>query len=150
MVPQLVTEYPTLYGYIKAFHIIAVVAWFAGLFYLPRLFVYHAMTSNQTSMNQFKIMEHKLYWYIMTPAAIIAITLGEILAHGFGFHGLWLHLKVMLVGTLVIYHIHCFKIMDDFAKDCNTKSHKWFRFFNEFPTLILILCVILVVIKPQF
>ncbi len=150
MVPKLVTEYPILYGYIKAFHIIAVVAWFAGLFYLPRLFVYHSMTDNKTSQNQFKIMEHKLYWYIMTPAAIISIILGEILAHGFGFNGLWLHFKVILVGTLVFYHIYCFKLMDDFAKDYNTKTHKWFRMFNEYPTIILILCVILVVIKPHF
>lgn len=143
-----IVNHPTLYGLLKAFHIIAVVAWFAGLFYLPRLFVYHAMTNNSISQNQFKIMEHKLFWYIMTPAAIIAIILGEVIAHGFGFHGLWLHAKVFLVGTLVVYHIYCFKLMDDFAKDCNSKSHKWFRIFNEYPTLVLILCVILVVLKP--
>ena len=150
MVPRLVLEYPNLYAYIKAFHLIALVAWFAGLFYLPRLFVYHAMTNNEVSKHQFKIMEHKLFWYIMTPAGILTIILGEILAHGFGFSGLWLHLKVFLVGTLVIYHLYCFKIMDDFSKDYNTRSHKWFRVFNEYPTIILILCVILVVVKPHF
>ena len=88
--------HPYQYGCLKAFHIIAVVAWFAGLFYLPRLFVYHAMTNNEITRNQFKIMEHKLFWYIMTPAGVLAIILGEILAHGFKFHGLWLHMKVFL------------------------------------------------------
>jgi len=150
MVPQLTQEYPNIYAYIKALHIIAIVAWFAGLFYLPRLFVYHSSTRNVVSMNQFKTMEHKLFWYIMTPAGIVAIVLGEILAHGFGFSGLWLHIKVFFVGTLVIYHIYCFKLMDDFAKDCNSKSSKWFRMFNEYPTLVLIVCVILVVVKPHF
>ncbi len=144
----LITAHPTLYGYLKAFHLISVVCWFAGLFYLPRLFVYHAMTNNPVSQNQFKTMEHKLFWYIMTPAAVVAIVLGEVLAHGFNISGLWLHLKLILVGTLVIYHIYCFKLMDDFAKDCNQKSHKWFRIFNEYPVVVLILCVILAVLKP--
>ncbi len=150
MAPQLTLDYPNLYAYIKAFHIIAIVAWFAGLFYLPRLFVYHSLTKNPISSNQFKIMEHKLFWYIMTPSGIIAVILGEILAHGFGFNGLWLHLKTFLVGTLVMYHVYCFKLMDDFAKDANQKSDRWFRVFNEYPTLILIACVILVVVKPHF
>ncbi|MCC2644248.1 MAG: hypothetical protein K0R49_524 [Burkholderiales bacterium] len=147
---QIIAIYPNLYGYLKAFHLIAVICWFAGLFYLPRLFVYHAMTTNPVSRSQFKIMEHKLFWYIMTPSGIIAVALGEILAHFFSFSGLWLHIKVALVGTLIIYHIYCFKLMDDFAKDCNQKSHKWFRLFNEYPILVLILCVILVIIKPIF
>ena len=120
----------------------------AGLFYLPRLFVYHAMTKNEVTNNQFKIMEHKLFWYIMTPAGIVSLVIGEILAHSFNFNGLWLHMKVFLGGTLVIYHLYCFKLMDDFAKDCNTKSHKWFRIFNEYPTIVLILTVLLVVFKP--
>ncbi len=140
--------YPHLYAWIKIVHIVAMVSWFAGLFYLPRLFVYHAMTKNEISNTQFKIMEHKLFWYIMTPAGFVTILMGEILAHGFGFHGLWLHLKVMCVALLVVYHIYCFKLMDDFAKDCNQKSHKWFRLFNEIPTVLLILCVIFVVLKP--
>jgi putative membrane protein len=145
--PDMVLKYYNLYGYLKAFHIISVVCWFAGLFYLPRLFVYHSMTDNKVSQNQFKIMEHKLFWYIMTPAAIFTLISGELLAHGFGFNGIWLHIKVALVGTLVFYHVYCFKLMDDFAKDCNTKSHQWFRVFNEYPTFILIACVLLVVIK---
>lgn len=146
-IPDNVLKYYNLYTYLKAFHIISVVCWFAGLFYLPRLFVYHAMTQNKTSQDQFKIMEHKLFWFIMTPAGILTLLSGELLAHGFGFSGMWLHIKVSLVGTLVLYHIYCFKLMDDFAKDCNTKSHKWFRVFNEYPTIILILCVILAVVK---
>lgn len=146
--PVLVLLYPNLYGYLKAFHIICVVCWFAGLFYLPRLFVYHAMTDNIVSKNQFKTMEHKLFWFIMTPACVLTLLSGEALAHGFHFVGLWLHLKVILVGTLVIYHIYCFKLMEDFAKDCNSKSPKWFRIFNEYPTIVLILIVLLVVIKP--
>ena len=105
------------------------------------------MTENKISQNQFKIMEHKLFWFIMTPAGILTLLSGELLAHGFGFSGMWLHIKVSLVGTLVLYHIYCFKLMDDFAKDCNNKSHKWFRIFNEYPTIILILCVILAVVK---
>lgn len=84
----------------------------------------------------------------MTPALVGTIILGEILAHGLHFTGLWLHLKLVLVGTLVLYHIYCFKLMEDFAKDCNTKSHKWFRVFNEYPTVILLFCVFLTIIKP--
>ncbi len=126
------------------------VGWFAGLFYLPRLFVYHSMTENQLSKNQFKIMEHKLFWYIMTPAALLTIISGEILARFFYISGTWLHIKLFLVGTLIMYHMYCFKLMDDFAKDYNRKSHKWFRVFNEYPTFILIFCVILVVVKPKF
>jgi putative membrane protein len=148
--PKLALEHYTLYLYLKALHIIAVVCWFAALFYLPRLFVYHAITQNSISKNQFKTMEHKLFWFIMTPAAILTIILGEVLSRGFAITGLWLHLKLILVGTLVLYHIYCFKLMDDFAKDCNTKSHKWFRVFNEYPTVVLVLCVILAVVKPKF
>lgn len=147
-IPHLVLSHPLIYGYLKALHIISMVCWFAGLFYLPRLFVYHCMTQNKISQNQFKTMQHKLFWYIMTPSAILTILTGEIIAHGFGITGVWLHIKIALVATLVIYHIWCFKLMDDLAKDCNTKSHKWFRVFNEYPTIILIACVLLAVIKP--
>lgn len=140
--------YPKFYLYIKALHIISVVCWFAGLFYLPRLFVYHAMTNNAVSKNQFVVMEHKLFWYIMTPSLICTVVFGEILAHGLNFDGWWLHLKLILVGTLIIYHIYCFKIMEDFAKDCNSKSHKWYRAFNEYPTIILLICVFLTIVKP--
>jgi protoporphyrinogen IX oxidase len=139
-----------MYATLKIIHLIAMVSWFAGLFYLPRLFVYHSMTQNPISQNQLKTMEHKLFWYIMTPAALVTIVAGELLAHIFGFSGTWLHLKVILTATLVAYHVYCFKLMDDFAKDCNSKSHRWYRWFNEYPTIILVSCVILVVVKPSF
>jgi putative membrane protein len=145
--PALAVKYYTFYSYLKVFHLIAMVSWFAGLFYLPRLFVYHAMTDSQLSKKQFTIMEHKLFWYIMTPAAIATVVSGELLAHLFDFSGMWLHIKVALVATLVLYHLYCFKLMEDLSKDCSNKSHKWFRVFNEYPTLILILCVGLVVFK---
>jgi protoporphyrinogen IX oxidase len=145
---SIINLYPTLYKTIKTLHIIAMVAWFAGLFYLPRLFVYHTMTSNQTTQNQFKIMEHKLFWFIMTPAGILAIGLGEFMAHFFKFGGMWLHIKAVLAWSLVAYHIYCFKLMDDFAKDCNQKSDRWFRVFNEYPTIVLICCIALVIFKP--
>lgn len=146
----LILQHPNLYGCLKALHLIAIVCWFAGLFYLPRLFVYHSMTSNPVTQNQFKIMEHKLFWFIMTPAALLTIIFGELLAHIFKITGIWLHIKLVLVGTLVLYHIYCFKLMDDFAKDCNFKSDKWYRMFNEYPTLILIVCVFLAILKPYF
>lgn len=143
-----ILQHPSWYHAIKIIHIVAVVCWFAGLFYLPRLFVYHASTNNNISCTQFKTMEHKLYWYIMTPAAIITVVSGELLAHVFAFSGTWLHLKVATVGLLVIYHIYCFVLMDNFAKDNNNKSPRYFRVFNEIPTVLLIICVILVIVKP--
>ncbi len=122
-------------------------SWFAGLFYLPRLFVYHTMTDNEITKRQFSIMEHKLFWYIMTPACFCTILSGELIAHLFGFNGLWLHLKVACVFSLVLYHGYCFKLMEDLSKGCCNKTHKWFRVFNEYPTVILILCVSLVILK---
>ena len=145
-----VLNHPISYGIIKAIHIIFIVCWFAGLLYLPRLFVYHTMTTNLTSQTQFKTMQHRLFWYIMTPACIVTLLSGEILSHGFEITGIWLHIKIMLVISLVVYHIYCFKLMDTFAKDSNTKSTRWFRIFNEYPIVILILCVLLVTLKPQF
>ena len=125
------------------------VCWFAGLFYLPRLFIYHVSTSNDISKNQFSTMEHRLFWYIMTPSGILTIIMGEFLAHYFKITGNWLHVKVFLVMLLCLYHMYCFKIMEELAKGYQHKSAKWLRVFNEFPTLILILCVVLVVFKPD-
>lgn len=144
---SIISQYPNFYLVLKALHIIFVVSWFAGLFYLPRLFVYHSMTKNDLTKQQFTIMEYKLFWYIMTPACILVLISGEVLAHFFLFHGWWLHVKVLLVGSLVFYHIYCFKLMEDFTKNYNSKTHKWFRIFNEYPTIILVACVFLVVIK---
>ena len=134
--------------WIKSFHIIFMVTWFAGLFYLPRLYVYHAMSSDQPSIDRFKIMERKLFYGIMTPGGIITLALGFWLWFGYGFAGGWLHAKVALVMILVIYHVWCGKLMLDFKHDRNTKSHVWYRWFNEVPVIFLIAIIILVVVKP--
>jgi putative membrane protein len=137
------------YLLVKAFHIIAVVTWFAGLFYLPRLFVYHAMSADQPALcERFKVMERKLYWGIMTPSAVIVIVLGSWLAWGFGMMGPWLHAKLALVLLLVIYHLYCGRLLVAFRENRNTHSHVWYRWFNELPVLILVAVVILVVVKP--
>ncbi|MBU1689643.1 MAG: protoporphyrinogen oxidase HemJ [Gammaproteobacteria bacterium] len=134
--------------WIKAFHIIAVVTWFAALFYLPRLFVYHAMSEDAVSIARFKVMERKLYRGIMTPSAMLAVTLGLWLWLGFGFSGGWLHTKLALVTVLLVYHVYCGKLLRDFRDDRNHHSHVFYRWFNEFPVLILVAVVILVVVKP--
>lgn len=137
------------YLLIKSFHIIAVVTWFAGLFYLPRLFVYHAMSADEpTTIARFKVMERKLYWGIMTPSAVIVVILGSWMAWGFGMNGPWLHAKLALVLLLVIYHLYCGHLLKLFREDQNTRSHVWYRWFNELPVLILVAVVILVVVKP--
>ncbi|OGA23464.1 MAG: hypothetical protein A3I02_13120 [Betaproteobacteria bacterium RIFCSPLOWO2_02_FULL_67_26] len=134
--------------WIKAFHIIFVVTWFAGLFYLPRLFVYHAMTGDSASNERFKVMEHKLYWGIMAPGAVLSIASGTWLWLGYGITGGWMHAKLALVVVLAAYHLWCGALIKDFRLDRNTRSHVWYRWFNEFPTVILIAAVILVVVKP--
>ncbi|TCV88085.1 CopD family protein [Sulfurirhabdus autotrophica] len=136
--------------WIKSFHIIFMVTWFAGLFYLPRLFVYHAMSEDDASNQRFKIMERKLFYGIMTPGGIITIALGLWLWLGYGFSGAWLHAKVTLVTILVFYHIYCGKLLLDFKHDRNQHNHVFYRWFNEFPVLILIAVIILVEIKPEF
>jgi putative membrane protein len=134
--------------WIKAFHIIFVVTWFAALFYLPRLFVYHAMTSDKEGSERFKIMERKLYRGIMTPSAVLTFTFGFWLYLGYGFSGGWLHAKLAIVALLAAYHLWCGRLLRDFAEDRNTRSHVWFRWFNEAPVVLLIAAVILVVVKP--
>lgn len=134
--------------WVKAFHIITVVTWFAALFYLPRLFVYHAMSEDAVSIERFKVMERKLYRGIMTPSAMLAVTLGLWLWLGFGFSGGWLHAKLALVTILLIYHVYCGKLLREFRDDRNRHGHVFYRWFNEFPVLILVAVVILVVVKP--
>lgn len=134
--------------WIKSFHIIFMVTWFAGLFYLPRLFVYHAMSNDQVSNDRFKIMERKLFYGIMTPGGVITLLLGFWLWFGYGFSGGWLHAKVALVLVLVGYHVWCGKLMIDFKHDRNTKSHVWYRWFNEVPVVFLVVIIILVEVKP--
>jgi putative membrane protein len=134
--------------WIKALHIVFMVTWFAGLFYLPRLFVYHAMSEDRPSLERFKVMERKLFWGIMTPGGVLTAVTGTWLWLGWGFAGGWLHAKLALVALLVVYHVWCGKLMIDFRNERSTKSHVWFRWFNELPTLILFGVVILVVVKP--
>jgi len=137
--------------WVKAVHIIFTVAWFAGLFYLPRLFVYHAMSEDAVGIERFKVMERKLYRAIMTPAAVIAIASGIALIGldaGAYLQAGWMQVKLVLVAALIGYHLYSGKLLADFLADRNTRSHVFFRWFNEIPAAILIAVVILVVVKP--
>ena len=138
--------------WIKAFHIIFITSWFAGLFYLPRLFVNHAMVLNTDAPNhaaseQLKLMEKKLYKF-MLPLAILALGLGLWLWLGYGISGRWMHPKLTLVAVLIGYHFYCGKIVNDFQQNKNLRSHVWYRWFNEIPVVALTIIVILVVVKP--
>ena len=134
--------------WIKSLHIIFMVTWFAGLFYLPRLFVYHAMSDDRPSIERFKVMERKLFYGIMTPGAVLTIVFGVWLWLSYGFSGGWLHAKLALVAVLVVYHLYCGKLLADFKHDRNRHGHVYYRWFNEIPVVILIAVVILVVVKP--
>lgn len=133
--------------WIKALHIVFVTSWFAGLFYLPRLFVNHAMVNDPATSARLALMERKLYRF-MTPLAVLALGFGVWLWLGYGITGTWLHLKLGLVAGLVVYHLYCGKLMNDFAQGVNHRSHVWYRFFNEVPVLVLFVVVVLVVVKP--
>lgn len=134
--------------YIKAFHIIFMVTWFAGMFYLPRLFVYHAQSGDQLSQDRFKIMERKLFYGILMPGGVLTVLLGLWLWLGYGVSGGWLHAKLMLVAVLIAYHIYLGKLVNDFKHDRNTRSHVFYRWLNELPVFIIIPVVILAVVKP--
>lgn len=136
--------------WLKALHLIFMVTWFAGLFYLPRLFVYHAQSSDSLSRERFKIMERKLFFGIMTPGAVLTIFFGAWLwfERGYGFGLLWLNLKLALVVILIAYHLYCGKLLMDFKHDRNRHGHVFYRWLNELPVLILIASVLLVVLKP--
>lgn len=137
--------------WLKALHIIAMVTWFAGLFYLPRLFVYHSMTTDAVSHERFKIMERKLYFGIMTPGAILTILFGGWLISyqpTFYLHQLWMQIKLDAVLALLIFHLYCGKIYFNFKHNNNHHSHVFYRWINEIPTVLLIVIVILVVVKP--
>jgi putative membrane protein len=135
--------------WVKALHIVFMVTWFAGLFYLPRLFVYHAMADDTVSVERFKVMERKLFFGIMTPGAVLTIGFGLWLWLGwFRGAGGWLHAKMALVALLAAYHLWCYRLMRDFAAGRNRRSHVWFRWFNEVPVILLIATVVLVVLKP--
>jgi putative membrane protein len=134
--------------WIKSFHIIFMVTWFAGLFYLPRLFVYHAMTEDAPGRERFKVMERKLFFGIMTPGALLTIGFGLWLWLDYGFYGGWLHAKLALVVILVIYHAYCGKLMLDFKHDRNRHGHVFYRWLNEIPVVVLIAIVLLVELQP--
>ncbi|MBN57412.1 MULTISPECIES: protoporphyrinogen oxidase HemJ [unclassified Thalassolituus] len=137
--------------WLKAFHIIAVVTWFAAIFYLPRLFVYHADATDEISRERFKIMERKLYRGIMTPSMVVVIALGLwmlFMNAGFYFSQGWMHAKLTLVALLVVYHFYCGHLLNVFKEDRNTRTHVFYRWFNEVPVFILLGVVILVVVRP--
>ena len=134
--------------WVKAFHIVFMVTWFAGLFYLPRLFVYHAQTDDTPGSERFKVMERKLYYGIMTPGAVLTLLSGLWLWLGYGVRGGWLHAKLALVAVLIAYHVYCGKLLLDFRHGRNRHGHVFYRWLNELPVIVLIAVVILVVVKP--
>lgn len=136
------------YLLIKALHISFMVTWFAGLFYLPRLFVYHAMADDTISVTRFKVMERKLYYGIMTPGMLLTVGFGSWLWLGFGISGSWLMWKLVLIAGLIVYHVFCGVLLREFKYDRNRHSHVFYRWFNEIPVLALFAIVILVVVKP--
>ena len=135
--------------WVKALHIIFMVTWFAGLFYLPRLFVYHAMAEDTVSRERFKVMERKLFLGIMTPGAVLTVVFGTWLWVGWNFSGKWLMAKLVLVLALLVYHAWCGLLLLEFREDRNRHSHVWYRWFNEVPAVLLLVIVFLVVLKPS-
>ena len=139
------------YLWFKAFHLFAMTCWFAGIFYLPRLYVYHSMTDDETSLDRFKIMERKLFWGIMTPSAILTVIFGcLLLSTNFQLYmqSGWMHAKLFCVLLLIIYHILCWHFLKIFNANKNTRSHKFYRWFNEAPVILLLAIIIFVVVKP--
>src|SRR5207244_7269892 len=135
--------------WVKSLHIVFMVTWFAGLFYLPRLFVYHALAQDAVGIERFKLMERKLYFGIMTPAATLTIAFGLWLWLGYGIAGGWLYAKLALVALLIAFHIYLGMLIRDFAHDHNRHGHVFYRWLNEIPALpILVAIVFLVVMKP--
>lgn len=134
---------------VKALHISFVIAWFAGLFYLPRIYVNLAMLTPDEvdTRERLLLMATKLFRF-MTPLGVLAVGFGLGLWFGFGFGGGWLHAKVALVVLLVLYHVYCGKLLADFSRGTNTRSHRWFRVFNEGPVLVMFAVVFLAVLKP--
>ena len=140
-----------LYLLFKSLHLIAVISWMAGLLYLPRIFVYHSEASNESQKDVFKIMERKLYNYIMMPAMLLSWLFGVLLIHSLGFTvfvELWMQIKTAAVVILTYYHFLLGKYLNDFAIDSNKKTSKFFRIMNEVPTIILIVVIFVVVFKP--
>ena len=135
----------------KAFHVIAIFSWFAGLFYLPRLFVYHADANDSISVERFKVMERRLYYGIMWPAALAVTICGwMIVSYAFQYYmqQTWFHWKLAFVAILWGYHLYCGHLLKRFAAGNNQRSSTFYRVLNEFPTVILVVVVILVIVKP--
>ncbi|MCY4154556.1 MAG: CopD family protein [Gammaproteobacteria bacterium] len=137
---------------LKSLHLIFMVTWFAGLFYLPRLFVYHALSDDAISIDRFKIMERKLYFGIMTPGAVLTLVCGLWLAVANGWDGYaaqtWFQVKLALLLLLLGYHLYCGKLLQDFKHDRNRHTHVWYRWYNEIPVLFLVAIMLLAVYKP--
>ena len=135
----------------KSLHLIAVISWMAGLLYLPRIFVYHSENSNEIVKTVFKTMERKLYFYIMTPAMILSWLFGLLLIHSIGFQQLgqtWMLLKLLFVIILTLYHFYLGRLLSQFNIGNNQHSHKFYRYINEIPTILLILIIFVVIFKP--
>ena len=141
-----------MHAWLKALHLIFMVTWFAGLFYLPRLFVYHALTADEPGKARFKLMERKLYRGIMAPAAILTLFFGAWLTlfHGFEWFmaARWLHLKLAFIGLLLGYHFYLGALVRRFAEDANTHGDRYYRWLNEAPVVALIAIILLAVLKP--
>ena len=138
-----------VYQWVKIFHVMFVVAWMAGLLYLPRIFVYHSMdeTTSETS-NVFKLMEKRLFYFIMYPSALIVWITGIYMAHALGLYG-WLVIKFVLVIVLTLYHVNLGRYLNDFANDKNKKKTRFFRMINEIPFVIMFIILVFVIIKPD-
>jgi putative membrane protein len=136
--------------WLKAFHLIFMVTWFAGLFYLPRLFVYHALAEDETGVERFKIMERKLFWGIMTPGGLLTLLfgIGMLSVYPVYLSQLWMQTKLALIAILIAYHVWCGKLLLDFKHGRNRHSHVWYRWFNEFPVVILIAVILLAMLRP--
>ena len=136
----------------KSLHLIAVISWMAGLLYLPRIFVYHSQNKTEIKISEvFKVMERKLFYFIMTPAMALSWIFGLLLIHSIGFDQLsqtWMLLKLLFVILLTFYHFYLGRVLDQFKMDLNKNSHKFYRFINEIPTILLILIIFVVIFKP--
>lgn len=138
--------------WVKAFHIVFVVTWFSALFYLPRLFVYHAMCEDDAGNERFKVMERKLYRGIMVPSALATLVFGGWLLSFYSLEAIaamhWLHVKLIFVILLFGYHHYCGRLLRQFRDDANQHTHVFYRWFNELPVVVLIAVVILAVVRP--
>ena len=141
-----------LYLFFKSLHLIAVISWMAGLLYLPRIFVYHSEAKDECQTNVFKVMERKLYNYIMMPAMLSSWLFGALLIHNIGFSvftEFWMQIKMIAVVILTYYHFTLGKYLNDFAINNNQKTSRFFRIYNEIPTIVLIVVIFVVIYKPQ-